>query len=79
MSTVSRYSSTCEVKNAANGKTVVAEIMSFNEARNLTVVMNKSVKLLMTWNGRVYEGRMAGLDFVSNGPTVKRTHTSFRG
>jgi hypothetical protein len=30
--------------------------------------MNKSVKLLMTWNGRQYEGRMAGMDFVSAGP-----------
>lgn len=79
MSTVSRYSNTCDVKNAASGKTVVAEVMSFNEARNLTVVMNKSVKLLMTWNGRVYEGRMAGLDFISDGPKVTQTQTSSRG
>ena len=79
MSTISRYSDTCEVKNAANGKTVVAEIMAFNEARNLTVVLNKSVKLLMTWNGRVYEGRAAGLDFISQGPNVVKTQISSRG
>lgn len=67
-----RHNDTCEVKNAASGKSVTAEVMAFNEGRNLTVVMNKSVKLLMNWNGRVYEGRMAGLDFVSNGPTIQK-------
>jgi hypothetical protein len=63
-----RYDSTCEVTQENTGKRVQAEVQSFNEGRNLTVVLNKSVKLLMNWNGRVYEGRMAGLDFISNGP-----------
>ena len=63
-----RYDNTCTVKNANSGKTLDAEVMNFNEGRNLTVVVNKSVKLLMNWNGRMYEGRMAGIDFVSDGP-----------
>jgi hypothetical protein len=63
-----RFENTCEVKQEGTGRKVQAEIMAFNEGRNLTVVMNKSVKLLMNWNGRCYEGRMAGLDFISNGP-----------
>jgi hypothetical protein len=42
--------------------------MLFNEGRNLTAIVNKAVKLLMTWNGRQYEGRMAGIDFTSAGP-----------
>lgn len=50
----------------------MAEVMDFNEGRNLTVVLNKSVKLLMNWNGRLYEGRMAGIDFVSDGPRGQR-------
>ena len=79
MSTVTRHADTCEVKNAVTGKSVIAEIMAFHEARNLTVVMNKSVKLLMNWNGRVYEGRMAGMDFVSDGPKLSKTQTSARG
>jgi hypothetical protein len=54
---------------------VKGEIMSFNEGRNLTVVMNKAVKLMMTWNGRMYEGRSAGMDFTSNGPTISKTQT----
>jgi hypothetical protein len=49
--------------------------MGFNEGRNLTVVMNKSVKVMMTWNGRMYEGRNAGMDFESEGPKVTRTTT----
>ena len=63
-----RYDSTCEVRQESSGKIAQAEVQSFNEGRNLTVILNKSVKLLMNWNGRVYEGRMAGMDFVSNGP-----------
>ena len=63
-----RYDDHCSVKNVASGKAVEAEILAFNEGRNLTVVLNKSVKVLMNWNGRAYEGRMAGMDFTSAGP-----------
>jgi hypothetical protein len=63
-----RYDDHCSVKNVASGKSVEAEILAFNEGRNLTVVLNKSVKILMNWNGRMYEGRMAGMDFTSAGP-----------
>jgi hypothetical protein len=63
-----RYDSICEVRQESSGRIAQAEVQSFNEGRNLTVILNKSVKLLMNWNGRVYEGRMAGMDFVSNGP-----------
>ena len=63
-----RYSDQCSVKNVASGKSVDAEVMAFNEGRNLTVVLNKSVKVLMNWNGRMYEGRSAGMDFISDGP-----------
>ena len=51
----------------------------FNEKRNLTVVLNKSVKLNMSWNGRMYEGRMAGIDFITEGPSVTKTTTGIRG
>jgi hypothetical protein len=79
MNTITRHSDTCEVRQASTGKKVIAEIMAFHEGRNLTVVMNKSVKLLMNWNGRLYEGRMAGMDFVSDGPTLTKTQTTSRG
>jgi len=74
-----RHDSHCEVVQENTGKSVTAEVMAFNEMRNLTVVLNKSVKLLMNWNGQVYEARMAGIDFVSNGPKIKKTQVGIRG
>lgn len=68
MVTKTIYEDTCKVVCEDNGKTVVADILQFNETRNLTVSINKSIKLLMSWNGRVYEGRMSGMSFVSDGP-----------
>jgi hypothetical protein len=68
MTVKTRYEATCMVTQANSGKSVMAEVISFNEGTNLVVIMNKSVKLSMSWNGKVYEGRMAGMDFVSNGP-----------
>lgn len=61
---------TCKVTCEDNGKTVVADVLAFNEKRNLTVSLNKSIKVLMTWNGRVYESRQNGLSFVSVGPKI---------
>jgi len=75
MTTITRHSDTCTIKQVASGREVTGEIMSFNEGRNLTVVMNKSVKIMMIWNGRIYEGRSAGMDFVSDGPQISKTQT----
>jgi hypothetical protein len=79
MSIITRHSNTCQVTQVSSKKSVEAEVMAFNENRNLTVVMNRSVKLMMTWNGRLYEGRMAGMDFTSSGPALSKTQTSSRG
>ena len=75
MATITRHSDTCIVTQVSSGREVKGEIMSFNEGRNLTVVMNKAVKLMMTWNGRIYEGRSAGMDFTSEGPAISKTQT----
>ncbi|NBP56110.1 hypothetical protein EBU71_06165 [bacterium] len=79
MSVITRYSDTCKVKQADSNKTVEAVIQEFVEHSKLIVILNKSVKLSMKWNGKVYEGRMAGLDFVSDGPVVSKTQTGIRG
>ena len=76
---VVRYGETCTIKQANSSKTVEAVVFEFKERNSLVVVLNKSVKLSMTWNGKLYEGKMAGIDFVSNGPTVNKTTTSLRG
>lgn len=79
MSVITRHSETCIVRQADSKKSVEAVVQEFVEHSRLNVVLNKSVKLSMKWNGKVYEGRMAGLDFVSDGPTISRTQTSVRG
>ena len=70
-----RYSETCTVKQANTSKTVEAVVYEFKEQQNLTVVLNKSVKLPMIWNGKLYEGKMAGIDFTSLGPVINKTKT----
>lgn len=68
-----RHDDHCEVKQANSSKSVRAEILEFKEQDRLIAVLNKSVKLPMKWNGKVYEGRMAGMDFTTAGPKVTKT------
>jgi len=70
-----RYGDKCIVKQDNSSKTVEAIVFEFTEQKHLTVVLNKSVKLPMTWNGKLYEGRMAGIDFTSTGPSIQRNTT----
>jgi hypothetical protein len=73
---ISRHEDTCVVQQVGNSsKNATAEILDFKEQDRLTVVLNKSVKLPMKWNGRLYEGRMAGMDFVTTGPKITKTST----
>lgn len=72
---ITRYSKTCEIKQESNGKVVEAEVVDFKENQKLSVVLAKTVKLSLVWNGRLYEGKMAGLDFVSAGPKVTKATT----
>jgi len=73
---ISRVSSTCIIQQVgSSSKNVSAEVHEFKENERLTVVLNKSVKLAMKWNGKLYEGRMAGLDFVTTGPKINKTTT----
>ena len=73
------HSDKCTVTAIASGKTMEADVIAFHEKRNLTVSINKSVKVLLTWNGRKFEGRGAGLDFESEGPKQISTYNSPRG
>lgn len=67
------HSDKCTVKATASGKVMEADVIAFHDKRNLTVAVN-TVKLLMNWNGRCYEGRMAGMDFESAGPKQISTY-----
>lgn len=69
---VTRVDTKCQVKQANTSKLVEAEVHEFKEKERLVVVLNKSVKLNMVWNGKLYEGKMAGMDFTSEGPKVTK-------
>lgn len=79
MGEIIRHDSKCSVTCVSNKKIAEAEIMDFKEKKILHVVLNKSIKLNMVWNGSCYEGRGAGLDFESAGPKITRTQTTGRG
>ena len=79
MSTILRHSDTCQIKMAKSAKMTEAVVQSFEDRVLLNVIVNKAVKISMKWNGKCYEGRNAGMDFESNGPTITRTQTGSRG
>ena len=75
MSTILRHGDTCQIKVAKSSNTVDAVVSKFIFEERLDVILNQSVKLSLTWNGRCYEGRGAGMDVESAGPTVTKTRT----
>jgi len=75
VATILRHSDTCQIKMAKSSKLTEAVVQDFEEHRILNVIVGKAVKINMKWNGRCYEGRNAGMDFESAGPTVTRTST----
>ena len=64
------YADTCTVESFVSGKAVEAVVSQFRINESLEVIINRSVKLMMKWNGKIYEGRAAGMDFTSNGPKL---------
>lgn len=62
---------TCELICEDNGRKMVADILSFKEHQYLTVSVEKSLKLELRWNKRIYEGQMGKLSFVSEGPIIR--------
>ena len=63
-----KYEDVCQVTCEDNNKTLTAEILDFKEGKMLTVSLDRSIKLTMPWNGKIYEGKMMGRSFVSTGP-----------
>lgn len=75
-----RYGDKCTVIHVnGNNKSAEADVLEFKEKKRLVVALGNAVKLHMTWNGKEYEGKQAGLDFVSKGPEVFKTNIAKRG
>ena len=79
MNTIIRHANTCQIKMAKSSKTVEAVVDQFVPEVVLDVIINKSVKLKLKWNGKCYEGRTAGIDIESVGPEITYTQTGIRG
>jgi hypothetical protein len=73
MTTILRHSDTCQVRVSKSSKSVEAVVSQFIFEDKLDIVLNKSVKLTLKWNGKCYEGRSAGMDVESAGPVVTKT------
>jgi hypothetical protein len=54
-------------------------VQDFKQEQVLHVILNQAVKIAMKWNGKCYEGRMASMDFVSDGPIISKIQTGIRG
>ena len=61
---------TCEVICEDNGRKFVADILSFRKDQHLTIALEKSIKIELRWNRRIYEGNFGGKSFVSEGPVI---------
>lgn len=61
---------TCKVTCEDNNKVMVADILNFKEHQYLAVSLEKQLKLEMRWNGKIYEGRLGRMSFVSEGPKI---------
>ena len=61
---------TCEILCESNGRKMVADVLDFRDKQFLSVSVDKKVKVQLQWNGKFYEGGVAGLNFSTDGPTV---------
>lgn len=61
---------TCEIICEDTDKKMIVAVESFKDKKHLNVVIEKSIKMHLEWNGSQYEGYMGNLSFVSDGPTI---------
>jgi hypothetical protein len=62
----------CKVLCEDNDKTLTAEVLEFKEGKFLSVSIQRTLKINLNWNGRIYEGRSGKLSFVSEGPIIRK-------
>jgi hypothetical protein len=55
-----------------NGKSMTAEVISFNPNQRLVVSLERSIKMEMTYNSKnnLYMAKQSGLEFASKGPEI---------
>jgi hypothetical protein len=66
------HKQTTTVTCSDNGKSMIAEVISFNPNQRLVVSLERSIKMEMTYNtkSKLYMARQSGLEFASSGPEI---------
>ena len=64
----------CKLTCTSNGITMEADVLSFAEGKFLSVAIAE-MKISMNFNGKLYEGKAAGMDFTTPGPRVTKQYS----
>lgn len=72
-----KHENICELYCVDTDRTQQAEVLDFNLHRHLTVAIAGN-KITLSWNPKFehYQGKMAGLDFTSEGPKHYNVRTT---
>lgn len=72
MRSQTHHEQTSAVTCSDTGKSSIADVLSFIPEQKLTVSIEKSIRLEMTYNPRnqLYIAHRSGLEFVSKGPAI---------
>jgi hypothetical protein len=71
------HKQTTTVTCSDNGKSMMAEVISFNPNQRLVVSLERSIKMEMTYNAKskMYMAKQSGLEFASSGPEIINIRT----
>jgi hypothetical protein len=66
------FEATTVVTNTNNGSAIEAEVddVRVNDSLNVFIA---NTKIRMRWNGKIYVGKMAGMEFTTPGPSQHTT------
>jgi hypothetical protein len=66
------HKQTTTVTCSDNGKSMIAEVISFTPNQRLVVSLERSIKMEMTYNSKsnLYMAKQSGLEFASSGPEI---------
>jgi len=66
------HKQTTSVTCSDNGKSMIAEVITFTPKQRLVVSLERSIKMEMTYNAKnnLYMAKQSGLEFASPGPEI---------
>ena len=64
----------CKLTCTSNGIIMEADVLSFTEGKFLSIAIAE-MKISMMFNGKLYEGKAAGMNFTTPGPRVTKQYS----